>query len=105
MNEETPDNAARATPVARYNVEIAEITSKYHAELVATESPTGQYVRHADHAATVAALEAEVERLRTALGCVAWTRKPGPIPSRVPGSVVEQMERIAINALTGARAK
>lgn len=50
---------------------------------------------------TVSALEAEIKRLRAALESVAWTRGPGPMPSRVPGAVVQEMERIAINALTG----
>ena len=63
MNEVTPDNAARATPVVRYEMDVG--SSSWRTYVDYSESADGEWVKYIDHAATVAALEAEVEAWRS----------------------------------------
>lgn len=61
MTEVTPDNAARETvPLTRYALKRNSAGDAW-----LSPEPWGRWVEYADHAATVTALEAEVERWKS----------------------------------------
>lgn len=92
-----PTNPTRDEAVVRLNVQaflsLGQPDWKQHAD------PVGPFVYYTDHSEIVNALRGEVQRLREALEVIAWKRSPGPMPSRIPGSVMQQIEVIALNAL------
>ena len=100
MDTPTPDNAARE--IDRYDMFVE--SNGYSTYVDYLPKANGDWVRYDDHAATVAALEAEVERLRSTLLRIESLLGPRVHLYDTTSDMALALEA-ATSTLTGARAK